>query len=85
MLLLRVMDEDLAKCQSDLRETTIIADAALRLAERSFGRRTVERTLNNVDQDEPKAKARKPRVKKHPPKFNPYEQRVVDPLMAEGD
>lgn len=70
------------KCESNLREATILADTALRIAERSVGRRVVERELNRADNDEPKpAPPPAPKAKKLD--FKDYEQKIVVPQLAE--
>lgn len=72
------IDEDLAKCQAEVREIRILSETALRLAERSVGRRTVERVMDSVDRPKP---APPPKAIKRPKelKFNPYEQRAQAP------
>jgi hypothetical protein len=71
------MDEEIRACRVDLREATIMSETALRLAERSVGRRTVEREIERADAAEPKP-APKARKKKLLPIFNDYEQRKAD-------
>ena len=75
---LEALDEELAKCQGDLRETTVVADTALRIASRGLGRRHVEREMRR-DQPPPPAPTSVRGDKRTAPKFNPYEQRAQAP------
>lgn len=71
------LDAEVVECRTKLRETTILAEAALRLAERRMGRRAIERELERVDNSEPKVASHPPRPKKPPPKFDPFEQHAL--------
>lgn len=74
----------LAECRASAREATVLADTALRLIERRYGRAAVERTLGAADRAEPKPKLADKKAE-HRPSFDDYEQKVVAPSMpAEG-
>jgi hypothetical protein len=78
-----VLNDRVMKCETDLREATIIADTALRLVERSFGRRAVARELDRVERDEPKPPPEPKAKAKKKLDFKDYEQKIVVPKMGE--
>jgi hypothetical protein len=77
---IEALNDRVMKCETNLREATILADTALRIAERSVGRRTVERELNRTDHDEPKP-APPPETKAKKLDFKDYEQKIVVPEL----
>jgi len=77
---LQDLDEDLRKCEIGLRETTILADTALRLAERSVGKRAVERELDRTERDEPEPVVVKDKKERLAPKFKDYQQQMASEL-----
>ena len=68
---LDAIEEDLIRCQVEIRQAKIMAESALALIEKRMSARTVERVVARVAADEPKteppprAEMRKPRVEFH--------------------